>query len=337
MTRPTSRAASDSTLLMQYEVLAQHGIVVTQPVGFGGQAQVYRAFRQASGIAGQRAVTMPVAVKVIKKHNQDLSNLDKKSQQQHLQRELAILRNIDHDRCLKFYDCFEDEDHYFIITEYLHGLDLFEQATRRVFFEDEILNIAYQVLQALDYMHSKGMAHRDIKLENIMFTEKIKASSACIALNMKLIDFGLAYYEEFDKCDFKAVDAPGTSKYKAPEVIFNQTYDPRKVDLWSVGVLMYILICGEYPFLSMEDASTKRESYDQPAWNSITRGTRKLVRALLEKNPNKRITAAQAMNKIELILRGEGTAASDLFYGAKPATETKSNMFVMKLTKALKI
>ena len=154
-----------------------------------------------------------------------------------LKRELTILRNLDHPNIVKYFGDFEDDYYFHIVMEYLKGYDLYKIISLKKyngFDERDMCEIIYQLLQALSFIHSKNIVHRDIKPENILFANKNDYST------LKLIDFGLATY-----CN-KDVYTVGTPYYMSPEIIEGNFC--LESDIWSVGVIVYLMLTGLYPF-----------------------------------------------------------------------------------------
>lgn len=159
-------------------------------------------------------------------------------EQKFFEAELSILRKLDHPNILKIFEVFEDKVNYFLVTEFCSGVELFETIQKKIrFSEYEAAQIIRQVLQAISYCHSLGVVHRDLKPENLIYDEENDNA-------LKIIDFGTSV--EYDKKKVQLKQMHGTSYYIAPEVL-KQNYDER-CDVWSIGVLMYILLSGCPPF-----------------------------------------------------------------------------------------
>ena len=143
------------------------------------------------------------------------------------------------------YELLEDETHYFIVTEILNGGELFERLIEvKNFTESKASYIIKQVLMALNYMHNLNLMHRDIKPENILLV-----SHEIDNLQVKLADFGFSTMFDPEKgLQLKL----GTITYMAPEILLRKKYN-EKVDIWSVGVITYLLLSGNYPFYAVSD------------------------------------------------------------------------------------
>ena len=167
--------------------------------------------------------------------------------------ELLILEETAHPNTMRIYELLEDDKFYFIVSEFIRHGELYDyilqrsQSTRGALTESEVRNIVKQVLLALNYMHSNKIAHRDIKPENILIDDIRN-------LQIKLTDFGFAtYFDEKDKMD----EVLGSPLYMPPEIVKHEKYTS-KVDVWSAGVVAYILLCGRPPFFG----TSKDEVYN---------------------------------------------------------------------------
>lgn len=157
-------------------------------------------------------------------------------------------QNIDHKNIVKTIDMKEDDDYTYIILEYIDGYDLFEYLERQEFCpldEYEAKNIFRQLIDAVEYCHSKGVAHRDIKLENIMLSSK----------GVKLIDFGLCC----TNCNRRREEWCGTELYASPEIIKRKAYNAYKTDVWNLGIVLFIMLSGEFPFGSVEELHSYKD------------------------------------------------------------------------------
>ena len=187
-----------------------------------------------------------------------------------------------------------------MVTELVEGGDLFSEIERRKNLSEKLAaNIMKQLLSAILYCHKRGIVHRDLKPENILI-EKSKDSSE---LNIKVIDFGTA---NIFKKNTRLNEALGTLNYMAPEVL-DSNYN-QKCDVWSCGVILYILLCGYFPFDGDTDneimASVKKGKYDlsgffyfnliDPIWNNISDDAKDLLSNMLVLSDEKRFSAEQA-------------------------------------------
>ena len=168
--------------------------------------------------------------------------------------EIDLLRATDHPNIIKLYDIFEDNIFIYLIMEECTGGELFDRLAKRakenkMYTEKDAAKILKQILQAVNYLHSHGVCHRDLKPENILFSTISEDSQ------VKLIDFGLSKVFDGDNNTMKGT--VGTTFYMAPEVI-NGKYD-EKCDIWSLGVILYIMLCGKPPFYSSDEEELKEK------------------------------------------------------------------------------
>ena len=210
--------------------------------------------------------------------------------------EIEIMRKISHPNIVNIFDIYEDSKKYYIVMEICEGGELFEAISEQgAFTEVDCALIMKQVLAAVNYLHSKNIMHRDIKPENIMFTKKINKKNQ--KFEIKLIDFGTAKVFLKGKKETKFI---GTSYYIAPEVL-KESYD-QKCDVWSCGVIMYILLCGYPPF----NGNNNNDIYNAiknnlpyfhgEDWKEITPQAIDLLQNMLNKNPSKRFSAEKCLN-----------------------------------------
>ena len=212
---------------------------------------------------------------------------------QQIDNEINILKKLDHPCILKIIEFHSTSSKYYLVTDYCPEGELFNEIKKKdTFTEREASYILYQVLLAIRYCHKMRIVHRDIKPENILIVGREPSG----LLNVKLIDFGTAkIFSENSKS--KAL--VGSSYYIAPEVIRGK-YD-EACDLWSIGVIMYIMLVGTPPFNGEEDddilraVSIGKYETSYPQYQNLSFEAKDLITKLLKFNPVDRITAQEAL------------------------------------------
>lgn len=232
-----------------------------------------------------RATNENRAVKIFRK---DLAVSD--SSQKKLMEEINILRSLDHPNIIRVYEFFEDNKRFYIVMEQCSGGELFEEILKRQNFgEPQAAIILQQLFSAVAYLHDNGIIHRDLKPENILLEESRDI------MNIKVIDFGTAVRVDQSKTIKGAI---GTAYYIAPEVL-SGTYN-YKCDLWSLGVIIFILLAGYPPFDGQNDEEilekVKKSNYSfkNQIWNGISNEAKDLIKGLLAPSMT-RLTAHQAL------------------------------------------
>jgi len=227
------------------------------------------------------------ALKRINKRNQISTELEIKN-------EIEILKKLDHPNIVKIFEFYNSTENYYIVTEFCKDGELFDYLAKNgAFKEDQVAYIAYQILSAVYFCHSSNILHRDLKPENILI-ESINKNGY---LDVKLIDFGIAKIFEKNKTENEIV---GTSYYMAPEVLNGGHSE--KCDLWSIGVIIYVLLNNQVPFEGdeLEDIykNIRKGVYKikGTALQSCSPEIKDIIAQLLEMNPNKRLTAQKALN-----------------------------------------
>ena len=210
----------------------------------------------------------------------------------YIKSEIHYLKELDHPNIIKVIEIYEYKHHIFAVSEFLNGKTLFERMARaKILTEQHAASVLYQILQAVAYLHSVNIAHRDIKPEYIVF-ENESAHSI-----LRLTDFKSALRLKPGKRFKKRI---GTPYYMAPEVI-NGSYD-LKCDIWSCGVLLYVMLCGYAPFNARVAADilmkVRRGAYRFPErdWGGISSTAKDLITRMLTYDPAKRSTAAELLD-----------------------------------------
>ena len=207
-------------------------------------------------------------------------------------KEVDIISTLDHPNIIKFYETYHDDCFFHIVMELCKGKEIVNQMGNYGFIEEKkVTNIIFKVLLAIVHCHNRGVTHRDLKPENILFDSMKKDAE------IKLIDFGLS--RKYDK-EQKMHSILGTPYYVAPEVLKGE-YD-EKCDIWSIGAMTYLMLCGEPPFNGNSNneifkkivkENIKFKSY---MWKNISNSAKDFVKICLNKNSTKRPSASEALN-----------------------------------------
>ena len=214
-----------------------------------------------------------------------------------INKEINILKDLDHPNILKVYEFYSSEKYIYIINELCTGGELFDKIVDVKYFSESVAcNIMRQLLSAVAYCHEKGVIHRDLKPENILIESSEEKDKEFF--HIKVIDFGTC--EILKKK--KLTEQIGTSFYIAPEVLKNGYNE--KCDLWSCGVILYILLCGSPPFYGKNEKEIFKKildgnfSFRHKIWNKISTEGKNLVLKLLQVNPMKRLSAQEALEDV---------------------------------------
>ena len=213
-------------------------------------------------------------------------------------KEIQVLKELEHPNIIKIFEYYIDNKYHYIITELLTGGELYETIIQfQKFNEKNAAYIMKQILSALNYLHSKGIVHRDIKPENILVQNNNKKNKNWIdEIHIKLIDFGASnFFKENEILTLKV----GSPYYIAPEVL-NKSYN-EKCDIWSAGVVLYVLLTGNFPFVGktsqklFESIKTGKYKNTGKEWESISSQAKDLIKKMLELDTTKRISASECL------------------------------------------
>lgn len=210
-----------------------------------------------------------------------------------VRREVKLLKSLSgHTNLVRFYDACEDSNNVYVVMELCEGGELLDRILSRggKYSEEDAKAILVQILGVVGFCHLQGVVHRDLKPENFLFTSRSEDS------DMKLIDFGLS---DFIKTDERLNDIVGSAYYVAPEVL-HRSYSV-EADIWSIGVITYILLCGSRPFWARTESGIFRTvlradpNFEDLPWPTVSPEAKDFVKRLLNKDYRKRMTAAQAL------------------------------------------
>ena len=274
----------------------------TDTLGQGAFAEVKKAVFKATGDAR--------AIKIIHKIGLASESLDPK----HKLRELKVLKELDHPNILRVFELYEDKNRYYIVMEFCAGGDLFSRLQHvRRFTEVQVGKIMYQLLSAVGYCHQRFIIHRDLKPENILLEEKED-------LTIRIADFGSSSFLDPKK---KLSGVHGSAYYIAPEVL-KEAYN-EKCDLWSCGIILYILLTGKPPYHGRTEkeiiAAVFDGDLDLSGLQGVGQEARDLTTQMLNRNYRLRISAAEAL-KHPFILKSRQADASS----GPQLTATLSNL-----------
>ncbi|XP_006625478.1 calcium/calmodulin-dependent protein kinase type 1B isoform X1 [Lepisosteus oculatus] len=208
-----------------------------------------------------------------------------------LENEIAVLRKIQHGNIVALEDIFETPSQLYLVMTLVTGGELLDRILERgMYTERDASHVIRQVLDAVQYLHELGIVHRDLKPENLLYDTPFEDSKIVIS------DFGLSKMEEQGALS----TACGTPAYVAPELLEQKTYG-KEVDLWAVGVISYILLCGYPPFYDENDTKLYQQivkaeyEFDSPYWDDISESAKDFISHLLQRDPEKRFTCEQAL------------------------------------------
>ncbi|XP_051005328.1 serine/threonine-protein kinase 33 [Acomys russatus] len=219
-----------------------------------------------------------------------------------LEREVNILKIVKHKHIIHLEQVFETPQKMYLVMELCEDGELKEVLERKGYFsENETRLIIQSLASAIAYLHNKDIVHRDLKLENIMVKSSFLDDNNEMNLNIKVTDFGLAVKKHGSRSEAMMQTTCGTPIYMAPEVINAHDYS-QQCDIWSIGVIMYILLCGEPPFLANSEEKLfelirKGElRFENPIWESISDSAKSVLKQLLKVDPAHRITAKELLD-----------------------------------------
>ncbi|RLN34133.1 CBL-interacting protein kinase 16-like [Panicum miliaceum] len=253
-------------------------------LGQGTFAKVYYARDLSAAAAAGSGGSSSVAIKVIDKAR--LRRTEGMVEQ--LRREISIMRMVRHPNVVGIREVLASRSRVFVVMEYARGGELFAKVARGRLTEDRARRYFQQLVAAVGFCHRRGVAHRDLKPENLLLDEEGR---------LKVTDFGLAALPEQLRHDGLLHTQCGTPAYVAPEVLRKRGYDGARADLWSCGVVLYVLLCGFLPFQHDNYAKMYQKifkaDYQVPPW--VSGEARRLIARLLVVDPAKRASIAEIM------------------------------------------
>lgn len=233
-------------------------------------------------LAQHKASKVMVAIKIIKKQLLRESEI----YQELMRNELQVLEAADHPNITRVFELMEDDKSFFIVMEYCSGGNLLDKLLKQQKMTERVAaDITQQILLALNYMHKQKMMHRDLKPENML----VQDLADTLKVNVKLTDFGFATtWKAGEKLDLSL----GSPLYMAPELVNELAYDNR-VDVWSVGVIVYILLSGAPPFVGQDKEQIYEAIVSAPLnfgnkFARVSNEAKDFIRLCLQKDYSKR-------------------------------------------------
>ena len=255
-------------------------------LGYGTFGKVYLANKIEDPATGALS-SQPFAVKVMRDFRQN-ERLFKVAS-----REISIMRALDHPNIIKLIEAYEDEKHLSLVLEYCSGGELLDYVlARHHLTELEAAHFMENILTSIDYLHKNRISHRDLKLQNFMFDKKGEDGV------LKLIDFGLSAQYTAEENRFTTI--VGSPLYIAPEILAKKPYD-FSCDLWSCGVILYLLLSGSPPFKGTSNHEIFNNimegnfDLENGVWEEVSKEAKSLIRGLLKVDPKDRMAIEKAL------------------------------------------
>uniref|UniRef100_A0A8C1RAY8 non-specific serine/threonine protein kinase n=1 Tax=Cyprinus carpio TaxID=7962 RepID=A0A8C1RAY8_CYPCA len=229
-------------------------------------------------LARHRITKTEVAIKIIDKTQLDAVNLEK------IYREVQIMKMLDHPHIIKLYQVMETKNMLYLVTEYAKNGEIFDYLAKHGrLSEPEARRKFWQILSAVEYCHNRNIVHRDLKAENLLLDGH---------MNIKIADFGFGNFFQSGK---PLATWCGSPPYAAPEVFEGQQYEGPQLDIWSMGVVLYVLVCGALPFdgpsLPILRQRVLEGRFRIPYF--MTEDCEHLIRRMLVLDPSKRLSIGQ--------------------------------------------
>ena len=279
--RASTMIISNNTIIHKCKANLEDNYIVLKKIGEGGYSSIDLVENIFTG-EKRSMKTMEISEELSSKEEQEIIN------------EIFILKSLDHPNILKIFEFYQKKNEYNLITEYCDGGDLYKEIINNgPFTESYTAYVFYQIFSAVYFCHNMHIIHRDLKPENILISGRNEDNYP----NIKICDFGASKIFEKGMINKKMIGSP---YYIAPEVLKKQYNE--KCDLWSCGIILYIMLIGKPPFSGKDDEeimsnvakglyNIKGDDFDNISNNAID-----LMKKLLTINPNKRINAEEALN-----------------------------------------
>jgi len=221
-----------------------------------------------------------VAIKIV-----NISNLQKEGMEKQMKREISVLKSINHPNVVSLIEVLKSSNHFYIVMELITEGELFDKIVQAKRFEEKTARLYFQQLfDGISYCHKKGIAHRDLKPENLLLHKD----------NLKISDFGLS---GISNSDTLLTTVCGTPHYVAPEVL-SGSYDGRIADIWSMGIILYVMLSGCHPFDgdSVTELFSRIENLEFKYPSYFSKGARSLLDKIIVVDPKKRATLDDILN-----------------------------------------
>lgn len=219
------------------------------------------------------------AVKILEKNKiVDLNNTDQ------IKREISTLKLLKHPNVVRLYEVLASKTKIYMVLEYVNGGELFDKiSSKGKLIEAHGRKMFQQLIDGVSYCHNKGVFHRDLKLENVLVDAKG---------NIKITDFNLSALPQHCRADGLLHTTCGSPNYVAPEILANRGYDGAKSDIWSCGVILYVILTGYLPFddrnLAVLYQKIFKADVQIPRW--LSPGAQNIIKKILDPNPKTRVT-----------------------------------------------
>ncbi|MCL7045833.1 hypothetical protein MKW94_014320 [Papaver nudicaule] len=261
--------SSENSLFGKYEL--------GKLLGCGAFAKVYHARNIKTG--------QSVAIKCISKQK-----IIKGGLMAHVKREITIMRRLHHKNIVKLFEVLATKTKIYFVMEFIKGGELFAKVAKGKFSEDLSRKYFQQLISAVGYCHSHGIFHRDLKPENLLLDDNG---------DLKVSDFGLSAIKDDQVwTDGLLHTLCGTPAYVAPEILAKRGYDGSKIDIWSCGIILYVLVAGYLPFndtnLMVMYKKIYKGEFRCPKW--MSQDLKRFLSRLLDSNPETRITIDEIIN-----------------------------------------